>query len=65
MGLALYWMPLMILAMVFAGGLEEAGWRYITHTELSKKCGFIISTLIMQCVIWIQLKHIMIYMKLI
>lgn len=52
-GLALYYLPLMILAMIFAGGLEEAGWRYITHTELNKKFGFIISVLITSVIWWL------------
>ncbi len=52
-GLALYYLPLMILAMIFAGGLEEAGWRYITHTELNKKFGFIISVLITAVIWWV------------
>ncbi len=52
-GLPLYWLPLMILAMIFAGGLEEAGWRYITFPELEKKCGFFISALITAVIWWI------------
>ena len=52
-GLALYYLPLMILAMVFAGGLEETGWRYVIHTELNKKFGFIISVLITAVIWWI------------
>ena len=52
-GLKLYYLPLMIIAMIFAGGLEEAGWRYITHTELNKKCGFIITVLITAVIWWL------------
>lgn len=52
-GLPLYYLPFMILAMIFAGGLEEAGWRYITYTELNKKFGFIISVLITAILWWV------------
>lgn len=52
-GLPLYFLPLMILAMIFGGGLEEAGWRYITWPELEKKFGFILSTLITAVIWWI------------
>lgn len=51
-GLPLYYIPLMIILMIFAGGLEEAGWRYITLTELSKKYNFIVSTLITSLIWW-------------
>jgi membrane protease YdiL (CAAX protease family) len=53
LGLQLYWLPLMILAMVFAGGLEEAGWRYITYPFLRKKCGFILAALIVTIIWWV------------
>ncbi len=53
MGLALYWLPLMILAMIFAGGLEEAGWRYVTFPELNKKFGFLLSTVITAVIWWL------------
>jgi len=52
-GLPIYWLPLMILAMIFAGGLEEAGWRYITFSELNKKFGFVISTIITALIWWL------------
>ena len=52
-GLPLYFLPLMILAMIFGGGLEEAGWRYITWPELNKKFGFVLSTLITAVIWWI------------
>ena len=52
-GLPLYYLPLMILAMIFAGGLEEVGWRYITHPLLSKKFGFIISAIITAIIWWL------------
>ena len=51
--LPLYFLPLMILAMIFGGGLEEAGWRYITWPELNKKFGFVLSTLITAVIWWI------------
>ena len=37
--------------MLFGGGMEEAGWRYILQPELDKKYGFIISSIIV-AVIW-------------
>ncbi|MCR4787374.1 MAG: CPBP family intramembrane metalloprotease [Lachnospiraceae bacterium] len=52
-GLPIYWLPLMILAMIFAGGLEEAGWRYITFPELNKKLGFLLSALITAVIWWL------------
>ncbi len=52
-GLPIYWLPLMILVMIFAGGLEEAGWRYITFPELNKKLGSFISTLITAVIWWL------------
>ncbi|MCR5097741.1 MAG: CPBP family intramembrane metalloprotease [Lachnospiraceae bacterium] len=52
-GLPLYWLPLMILAMIFGGGLEEAGWRYITFYELNKKLGFVSSVLITAVIWWL------------
>lgn len=52
-GLPLYWLPLMVLAMIFWGGLEEAGWRYITFPELDKKFGFFISVCITAVIWWI------------
>ena len=52
-GLPIHWLPLMILAMIFAGGLEEAGWRYITFPELNKKLGFFFSTLITAVIWWL------------
>ena len=36
----------MFYAMLFGGGLEEAGWRYITFPELDKKFGFVISSFV-------------------
>ena len=52
-GLQLYWLPLMILAMIFAGGLEEIGWRYITFPFLKEKFGFVIAALITAVIWWI------------
>ena len=52
-GLPLYLLPLMILAMIFGGGLEEAGWRYITFFELNKKLGFFLSALITAVIWWL------------
>lgn len=44
---------IMIPMMLFGGGLEEAGWRYILQSELEKKHKFIISTLIVYVVWWL------------
>lgn len=43
----------MIPMMLFGGGLEEAGWRYILQPELEKKYRFIISTLIVSVIWWL------------
>lgn len=41
-----YMIVLMLPIMLIGGGLEEAGWRYITFPELDKKFGFIASAFI-------------------
>ena len=46
-----YVIILMLPIMLVGGGLEEAGWRYITFPELDKKFGFTLSALITG-VIW-------------
>lgn len=43
----------MIPVMLFGGGLEEAGWRYILQPELEKKYKFVISTLIVSVIWWL------------
>ncbi len=43
----------MIPVMLFGGGLEEAGWRYILGPELEKKYKFVISTLIVSVIWWL------------
>lgn len=50
-GAPIWAMPVMIIMMLFGGGLEEAGWRYILQPELEKKYKFIVSTLIVS-IIW-------------
>ena len=42
----LYMILPMIPVMIIGGGLEEAGWRYITFPVLDKKFGFVLSALI-------------------
>lgn len=42
-----YMIILMLPIMLVGGGLEEAGWRYITFPELEKKFGFAPGALIM------------------
>lgn len=43
----------MIPMMLFGGGLEEAGWRYIFQPELEKKYSFTVSTVIVSVVWWL------------
>lgn len=43
----------MIPIMIFGGGLEEAGWRYILQPELEKKHSFTVSTLIVSVIWWL------------
>ena len=43
----------MIPMMLFGGGLEEAGWRYIFQPELEKKYSFMASTVIVSVVWWL------------
>ena len=47
----LYMLILALPIMLFGGGLEEAGWRYITFPELDKRFGFVISAAITS-IIW-------------
>lgn len=49
----LYMIVPMLPAMMVGGGLEEAGWRYITFPELDKKFGFVFSTLITTVIWWL------------
>jgi len=46
-----YMFFVMIPIMLFGGGMEEAGWRYILQTELDKKYGFI-PAVIITAIIW-------------
>ena len=43
----------LVPAMLFGGGLEEAGWRYIIQPELEKKCNFYLSTIIVSIIWWL------------
>lgn len=43
----------MVPMMLFGGGLEEAGWRYILQPELEKKYGFVVSTLVVSVIWWL------------
>ncbi len=52
-GAPLFVIIFMIPIMLFGGGLEEAGWRYILQPELEKKYKFIISTLIVSVIWWL------------
>ncbi len=42
----------LIPAMLFGGGLEEAGWRYILQPELEKRYSFTVSTLMVSMIWW-------------
>lgn len=44
---------IMIPLMLFGGGLEEAGWRYILQPELEKQFPFTISTVIVSIIWWL------------
>ena len=52
-GAPLYAIVFLIPMMLFGGGLEEVGWRYILQSELEKKCNFIISTLLVSIIWWL------------
>jgi len=52
-GFPIYLIFIMIPVMLFGGGLEEAGWRYILQPELEKKYKLIISTLIVSVIWWL------------
>lgn len=43
----------MIPMMLFGGGLEEAGWRFILQPELEKKYSFITSTILVGAIWWL------------
>lgn len=48
----IYAILVMIPAMLFGGGLEEAGWRYILQPELEKRYSFTTSTMIVSIIWW-------------
>ncbi len=52
-GAPLFAIIIMIPVMLFGGGLEEAGWRYILGPELEKKYKFVISTIIVSIIWWL------------
>ena len=52
-GMPVFAIIVMIPVMLFMGGLEEAGWRYILQTELEKKYSFTISTIIVSLIWWL------------
>ena len=52
-GAPIFAIIVMIPIMLFGGGLEEAGWRYILQPELEKKYLFTISTIIVSIIWWL------------
>lgn len=52
-GAPIFAIIIMIPMMIFGGGLEDAGWRYILQPELEKKYKFVISTLIVSVIWWL------------
>jgi membrane protease YdiL (CAAX protease family) len=52
-GASLYAIIVMIPIMLFGGGLEEAGWRYILQPEMEKSHSFVLSTFIVGIIWWI------------
>jgi membrane protease YdiL (CAAX protease family) len=50
-GAPFYLLPVLMVAMLLGGGLEEAGWRLILQPELEKKLNYTLSTIIV-AVIW-------------
>ncbi len=51
--LPVYAIIVMLPMMLFGGGLEEAGWRYILQPELEKKLPFTVSTVIVSVIWWL------------
>jgi membrane protease YdiL (CAAX protease family) len=52
-GAPLFAVVFMIPVMLFGGGLEEAGWRYLLQPMLEKKFKFVVSTLLVSFIWWI------------
>lgn len=52
-GAPIFAIIVMIPMMIFGGGLEEAGWRYILQPELEKKYSFTVSTIIVSVIWWL------------
>lgn len=46
-------LPILIVMMLFGGGLEEAGWRYVLQPELEKKLPFVPMVLLMALIWWL------------
>ena len=52
-GKPLFAIVVMIPIMLFGGGLEEAGWRYIFQPELEKKYNYFVATIIVSVIWWL------------
>lgn len=52
-GAPLFMLPILTAMMLFGGGLEEAGWRYVLQPELESKLPFVPTVLVMAPVWWL------------
>lgn len=52
-GAPLLMLPVLIVMMLFGGGMEEAGWRYVLQPELESKLPFVPTVLVMAPIWWL------------
>lgn len=52
-GAPIFAIIVMIPMMLFGGGLEEAGWRYILQPELEKEHSFTVATIMVSVIWWL------------
>ena len=52
-GAPLYALIVLLPMMIFMGGLEETGWRYILQPELEEKYPYIVATIIVSIIWWL------------
>ncbi len=53
-GAPLYALIVLLPMMIFMGGLEETGWRYILQLELEEKYPYIVATIIVSIIWWLR-----------